>query len=109
MTPTAAPTTPLLHGGEWLIQPTDAGTVFTPERLNDEQRMIVQTVKEFVANEVLPALDRLEQKDWGMARELVRRAAALGLIGVDVPEAFGGLALDKTTSMLVSEWMAQSA
>jgi alkylation response protein AidB-like acyl-CoA dehydrogenase len=99
----------LLHGGEWLIQPTDAGTVFTPERLNDEQRMIVQTVKEFVANEVLPALDRLEQKDWAVARELVRHAASLGLLGVDVPEAFGGLQLDKTTSMLVSEWMAESA
>jgi alkylation response protein AidB-like acyl-CoA dehydrogenase len=109
MTPTAAPSTPLLHGGEWLIQSSDAAAVFTPERLNDEQRMIVQTVKEFVANEVLPALDRLEQKDWGLARELVKRAAALGLLGVDVPEAFGGLQLDKTTSMLVSEWMAQSA
>ena len=71
--------------------------------------MIAQTVTDFVNNEVLPALDRLEDKDWGLARELVRRAGALGLLGVDVPEAYGGLALDKITSMIVSERMSQSA
>ena len=84
-------------------------TVFTPERLTDEQRMIAQTVTDFVNNEVLPALDRLEQKDWALARDLVRRAGQLGLLGVDVPEAYGGLQLDKITSMIVSERMSQSA
>ena len=58
---------------------------------------------------MLPALDRLEQKDWALARDLVRRAGALGLLGVDVPEAYGGLQLDKITSMIVSERMSQSA
>ncbi len=99
----------LLRGGEWLIQTSDPAGVFSPERLTDEQRMIAQTVTDFVNNEVLPSLDRLEQKDWALARELVRRAGALGLLGADVPEAYGGLQLDKATSMIVSERMSRSA
>jgi alkylation response protein AidB-like acyl-CoA dehydrogenase len=105
----ASPSTASLRGGEWLLQASDSSTVFTPERLSEEQRMIAQTVTDFVNNEVLPSLDRLEQKDWSLARMLVQRAGALGLLGVDVPEAFGGLQLDKITSMIVSERMSRSA
>ncbi len=99
----------MLRGGEWLIQPSDPVEVFSPERVTEEQRMIAQTVADFVNSEVLPALNRLEDKDWTLARALVRRAGALGLLGVDVPEAYGGLQLDKATSMIVSERMSQSA
>ena len=106
---TASPSTALLGGGEWLLQPSDPAGVFTPERLSQEQRMIAQTVTDFVSNEVLPSLDRLEEKDWTLARALVQRAGALGLLGVDVPEAYGGLQLDKITSMIVSERMSRSA
>ncbi len=60
-------------------------------------------------NEVLPVLDRLEQKDWALNRDLVKRAAALGLMGVDVPETYGGVGLDKVSSLIVSERMAPSA
>jgi alkylation response protein AidB-like acyl-CoA dehydrogenase len=107
---TATPTqTAILRGGEWLLQPSDPAAVFTPEQLNDEHRLIAQTVTDFVQNEVLPVLDKLEQKDWALARQLVKRCGELGLLGVDVPEAYGGEQLDKTTSMLVSERMSQSA
>jgi len=58
---------------------------------------------------VLPKLEQLEQKDWALARELVRRGGELGLLGVDVPETYGGLNLDKVTSLLVSERMASAA
>src|SRR5581483_4694114 len=68
-----------------------------------------RTAQEFVDNEILPVLDRLEGKDWDLARSLVRRGAELGLLGVDVPEAYGGLALDKVTSLVVSEKLARSA
>ena len=105
-TTTAIPT---LRGGEWLLQPTEPDAVFTPERLTDEHRLIGQTAQEFVKNEVLPKLDQLEQKDWALARELVKRSGALGLLGVDVPEAYGGVGLDKVSSLVVSERMAQSA
>ena len=105
-TSTVAPT---LRGGEWLLQASDPGAVFTPEQLNEEHRLIAQTVTDFVDNEVLPVLDRLEQKDWPLSRDLVRRAGALGLLGVDAPEAYGGVQLDKITSMVVSERMSRSA
>ena len=99
----------MLRGGEWLLKSTDPATVFTPERLTEEHRLIAQTVTDFVNNEVLPVLDRLEQKDWALARDLVRRCGELGLLGVDVAEEYGGLQLDKATSMVVSEGMSMSA
>jgi alkylation response protein AidB-like acyl-CoA dehydrogenase len=106
---TTATTTSLLRGGEWLLQPSDADAVFTPERLSDEHRLIARTAQEFVDNEVLPVLGKLEEKDWDLARRLVQRGGDLGLLGVDVPEAYGGLGLDKVTSLVVSEKMARSA
>ncbi len=101
--------TELLRGGEWLIQASDAAGVFTPERLTEEHRLIGRTAQDFVDNEVLPRLDQLEQKDWALARTLVKQGAELGLLGVDVPEAYGGLGLDKVTSLVVSEKLARSA
>src|SRR6185369_386013 len=101
--------TELLRGGEWLIQASEAAGVFTPERLTEEHRLIGRTAQEFVDNEILPKLDQLEQKDWALARALVKEGAALGLLGVDVPEAYGGLGLDKVTSLVVSERLARAA
>ncbi len=109
MPTTASPSIAVLKGAEWLLKPTAADAVFTPEHLNEEHRLIAQTVTDFVNSEVLPVLDRLEQKDWTLARELVKRCAALGLIGVDVAEAYGGVELDKVTSMIVSDRMSRSA
>ena len=106
--PTTTETT-ILRGGEWLIQPSEADAVFTPERLTEEHRLIGRTAEEFVDNEVLPKLEQLETKDWALARELVKLGASLGLLGVDVPEAYGGLGLDKVTSLVVSEKLARSA
>ena len=98
-----------LRGGEWLLRDTDPATVFTPERLTDEHRLIGHTVTDFVEKEVLPALDRLEGKDWALARDLVRRCGDLGLIGVDAAEAYGGVGLDKVSSLIVSERMSGGA
>src|SRR5262245_4262012 len=99
----------VLRGGEWLLQAADASSVFTPEQLTEEHRLIGRTAQEFVDNEVLPLLERLEEKDWTLARDLVKKGAELGLLGVDVPEAYGGLGLDKVTSLVVSEKLARSA
>jgi alkylation response protein AidB-like acyl-CoA dehydrogenase len=98
-----------LRGGAWLIEPTDPCDVLTPERLTDEHRLIGSTTQRFVDQEVLPALDRLEQHDWALARQLIVRCGDLGLLGVDVPEVYGGVNLDKVTSLLVSERMATAA
>src|SRR4051795_5967001 len=106
--PTTTETT-ILRGGEWLLQPSAPETVFTPERLTEEHRLIGRTAQEFVDNEVLPKLEQLETKDWKLAREMVKVGASLGLLGVDVPEAYGGLGLDKVTSLVVSEKLARAA
>ncbi len=98
-----------VKGGAWLIEEAPLSSVFTREKLTDEQRLIAQTADEFVSNEVLPALDRLEQKDWALARQLVERCGALGLLGTDVPEALGGVELDKVSSVVVGESMGRSA
>jgi hypothetical protein len=61
-------------GGSWLLEDTEPRSVFTPEKLSDEHRLMAQTVEEFVATEVMPNIDQLETKDWTLARTLVRRA-----------------------------------
>lgn len=97
------------RGGSWLIEDVPADSVFTPEKLSDEHRLIGQTADEFMTNEVIPAIDKLEEKDWALARKLVKRAGELGLLGTDVPESFGGVELDKVSSILVGEAAGRSA
>ena len=98
-----------LRGGEWLLAASDAASVFTPEQLTEEHQLIAHTVIDFVNNEVVPVLDQLESKDWALARKLLGRAGELGLLGVDAPEAYGGVHLDKVTSLVVSEGISMSA
>ena len=105
----ASTDTSIQRGGAWLLESADAEHVFTPERVTDEHRLIARTAEEFVKNEVLPALDRLEQKDWSLARHLLRRCGELGLLGVDIPEAYGGVGLDKVSSLIVSDRLSRSA
>ena len=92
-----------IRGGSWLTEETDAQAVFTPEQLTEEHRLIAQTAAEFMSAEVEPSLERLEQKDWGLARALVRRGGELGLLGTDVPEALGGIGFDKVSAVIVGE------
>jgi alkylation response protein AidB-like acyl-CoA dehydrogenase len=96
-------------GGSWLLEDTAPADVFTPEKLTDEHRLMAQTAQEFVDNELLPAVDRLEAKDWDLARSMMRRAADLGLFGIAVPEQYGGLDLDKASSLVVVERLARAA
>jgi alkylation response protein AidB-like acyl-CoA dehydrogenase len=90
-------------GAEWIVRDTAAGDTFTPERLSEEHRLIERTATEFVANEVAPALPEMEKKNWAVARKLLARAGELGLIGVDTPEEFGGIGLDKAAAIIVNE------
>jgi alkylation response protein AidB-like acyl-CoA dehydrogenase len=97
------------RGGAWLVEETPATAVFTLERLTDEHRMIARTAEDFIENDVRPLLDRLEAKDWALARTLMQRCAELGMLGTDVPEAYGGLALDKVSSIIVGEAVGRAA
>jgi alkylation response protein AidB-like acyl-CoA dehydrogenase len=102
---TTVATTP--KGGAWLIE--DADAIFTREKLSEEHRLIDQTADEFMTTEVLPALERLEQKDWALARALIGRCGGLGLLGADVAEEYGGVGLDKIAAIIVGEAVGRSA
>jgi alkylation response protein AidB-like acyl-CoA dehydrogenase len=107
---TAPPSTSFSRkGGSWLLDDTPASDVFTPEKLSEEHRLMATTTTEFVDNEVLPNLERLENKDWQLARTLVRRCGELGLLSIAVPEEYGGLDLDKAASLVVVECIGPSA
>ena len=97
------------RGGAWLLGSATTDETFTPERLTEDHRLIAQTTDEFAAGEVQPALERLEGKDWELARALIRRCGELGLLGVNVPDVYGGVELDKVASLIVSERVARSA
>ena len=104
-----ADTAQTARGGEWLVTETDPATVTTREGLSEEHRLIEQSAAEFMDGEVLPALERLEAKDWALNRALIEKSGALGLLGTNVPESYGGVDLDKVSTMLVSEQIARSA
>jgi alkylation response protein AidB-like acyl-CoA dehydrogenase len=95
-----------VKGGEFLI--VDTTDIFTPEDLTEEHRMIGETTREFVDNEVSPQLPAMEQHAWEVARELLKKAGDLGLIGSTIPEEYGGLGLDQTTSVVIAEMMGRA-
>ena len=100
------PAITLSPGGGFLLEPTGSATIFTPEMLDDEQRMMKKTADDFMKGEVLPRLAEIEAKKPGLMRELLEKAGALGLLGHDVPEAYGGLDGDKSSSSLIAESVA---
>ena len=75
----------------------------TPEKLTEEHKLIGQTAAEFIDGEVLPVVERLEQKEWALNRELIKKCGALGLLGTNIPEDYGGVDLDKIATLIVSE------
>jgi len=99
----------IFKGGSFLIEERTPDEIFTPEDFTEEHRMIADTTRQFVDNEVTPHLDELEQHNWNLSRELVRKAADLGLIGANIPEEFGGLGLDQTSGALIGENIGRSA
>jgi alkylation response protein AidB-like acyl-CoA dehydrogenase len=92
-----------LKGGEFLIKETTAQDVFIPEEFNEEQQMIADTCRTFIEQEVTPILDRIDSQEEGLMPSLLDKAGELGLLGISVPEEFGGLGKDFTTSMIVTE------
>jgi len=99
-----APTTAArAKGGSFLLEERQPQEVFTPEDFSEEHRQIAKTATDFVNNEVLPATDEIEAKNFDVTRRLLRKTGELGLMGVDVPEAYGGLEMDKVTSAVIAE------
>ena len=98
-----APEKELLKGGSFLLIDTKPEQVYSPEDFSEEHRMIAQTTEEYIEKEVIPNSERIEEKDYELQRELLRKAGELGLLAASVPEAYGGLALDQISAMLISE------
>ncbi len=92
-----------LNGCEYLLTETELEQLFTPEDFTDEHKQIAATTEQFVTNEVLPHIDEIEAQNFEKVVDLFRQAGELGLLMVEGPEEYGGLDLDKTTSMLIAE------
>ena len=106
----ATATTPnVIPGGSFLISDAAPEDIFTLEDLSDEQQEIARTTAEFAEKSILPRVAEIEAKDFSVTRELLREAGGLGLMAVDIPEQYGGLALDKVTSALIADRIAVSA
>jgi len=101
-----SPAAALPAGGSFLVEALRAGDMLTPERLTPEQRAIRQAVLAFVEREAVPRRDAIEAKDYAVHRELLATLGRDGFVGIDVPEAFGGAGLDKTSSAIVAEALA---
>lgn len=101
---TTASTRKAIKGGEFLIRETTASEAFIPEEFNEEQRMIVQTCRDFLKQEVYPLLNEIDsQKDPKLMPALLDKAGELGLLGTSVPQELGGFGMDFNTTMLVAE------
>src|SRR5690349_15162064 len=107
-TTTAVPKTKI-PGGSFLLEDRPTSEVFTPEDFNEQHQLIAQTADDFATNEVVPAADRLEHKDWALTRELLKKTAELGLTSVDIPEEYGGAEMDKVSSCILADHMAKYA
>ncbi|HEX4310899.1 MAG TPA: acyl-CoA dehydrogenase family protein [Acidobacteriaceae bacterium] len=99
----------MIPGGHFLLINAAPEDIFTPEDFSEEQQEIARTTAEFAEKSIVPRSPEIEAKNFAVTRELLLEAGKLGLMAVDVPEQYGGLALDKVTSALVSDRIAVSA
>jgi len=97
-----------VKGGAFLIEDATPAEIFTPEDFTDEHRMIGETTREFVDNEVRPNIPAMESHAWEVARDLLRKGGELGLLGATIPEEYGGLGLDQTTGAVIAETMGRA-
>jgi len=108
MATTAIPKTKIL-GGSFLLEERQTADVFTPEDFSEQHQMIGQTAEEFAVNEILPQAEKIEHKDYSVSRDLLKKAGDLGLSGVEIPEAYGGLEMDKVTAAIIADHIAKYA
>ena len=93
-----------IKGGEFLIRATKPEEIFIPEEWGEEEKMIAQTCREFLKNEVLPNVDKLDSmEDPELMPTLLRKAGELGILSISIPAEYGGMGMDFKTSMLAAE------
>jgi butyryl-CoA dehydrogenase len=107
-TTTAVPKT-RISGGSFLLETRQPEEVFTPEDFSEQQLLIGQTAEEFALNEIVPNVEKIEHKDFSVTRDLLKKAGELGLSSVEIPEAYGGLEMDKVTAAVIADHIAKYA
>ncbi|MFZ1139691.1 MAG: acyl-CoA dehydrogenase family protein [Candidatus Sulfotelmatobacter sp.] len=98
-----------ISGGSFLLESRQPEEVFTPEDFSEQHQLIGQTAEEFAMNEIVPNIEKIEHKDFSVSRELLKKAGELGLSGVEIPEAYGGLEMDKVTAAVIADHIAKYA
>ncbi|RAV28729.1 acyl-CoA dehydrogenase family protein [Sinomicrobium soli] len=96
----------ILRGGQFLVKETACEDIFTPEDFSEEQKMMRDTVKDFIDREVWPNKERFEKKDYAFTEEIMRKAGELGLLSIAVPEEFGGMGMGFVSTMLVCDYIS---
>jgi len=106
-TPSAVAST--IPGGSFLLESRSPAEIFTPEDFTEQHNLIGQTAEEFAQNEIIPNIEKMEHKDFSVSRDLLKKAGELGLSGVEIPEAYGGLEMDKVTAAVIADHIAKYA
>ena len=99
-------TNELLRGGQFLVKESVCEDIFTPEDFTEEQRMMKEAVMAFNEREIIAHKDRFENKDFALTEEVMRKAGALGFLGVAVPEAYGGLGMGFVSTLLTCDYIS---
>ena len=107
-TPIEVPKT-RVSGGSFLLETRRTDEVFTPEDFTEQHQLIGQTAEEFAVNEIVPNAEKIEHKDFSVTRDLLKKAGELGLSSVEIPEAYGGLDMDKVSAAVIADHIAKYA
>jgi alkylation response protein AidB-like acyl-CoA dehydrogenase len=92
-----------IKGGEFIIRKTNPEDIFTPEEWTEEHEMIGKMCDDFINQEVVPVLDRMDKMEVGLMQSILEKAGELGMLGLSVPEELGGMGVDFKTSLLATE------
>ncbi len=98
-----------ISGGSFLLETRRPEEIFTPEDFTEQHQLIGQTAEEFALNEIVPNIEKIEHKDFSVSRDLLKKAGELGLSSVEIPEAYGGLEMDKVTAAVIADHIAKYA
>src|SRR5438045_132761 len=108
MATTAVPKSKI-SGGSFLLETRQPEEIFTPEDFSEQHLLIGQTAEEFAMNEIVPNIEKIEHKEFSVTRDLLKKAGELGLSSVEIPEAYGGLEMDKVTAAVIADHIAKYA
>ena len=100
---TATQQSKALQGGEWIIKESNPYETFIPENFDEEQKMVMDMCEQFLSNEVLPIIERIDKQELGLMQSLLEKAGEQGLLSTSFPEQYGGLGKDFITSTIVNE------